>query len=440
MSQSTPTADLTTTTATATPPSAGAQTVQAAPAAVKRSMPMALSILLGILLAALASWLFKTLAWFLLLLYLSFVAATVLEAPVGWLARHHFRRGLAAALVMVTGLVLVLALAAILANGLYNQGLALSDNLQKAPQRINQFVNDLGGRFPALGDRLKSFDIAENVAQSMPSLATIWQNAVFGFSIVSSLVVSFFIVLYMLIDGPSHLQAARGLLPKSSRLEATRMVHNLAKAHRGWALASAINVSSATLLISSGLWLLNVPGALILGFLAGLGELIPNVGPFFGALPAILFTLLMDPKLFPYVLVMFIIVQTLQSYTITPLVLKISVELPVLVTIIAVLVMGALFGLLGILAAIPLVTDMVVFWNYLAAQREKDTTDYDRVNGAANGTRESVPHEPAHPSRFRKLFHRRRPRANPNDVPAPGSGLDRLEKAEQRAKPPAERR
>jgi hypothetical protein len=66
---------------------AAAATLQAAPAAVRRSMPMALSITLGIILAGLLGWFFQTLAWFFLLLYLSFIAATILDAPVGWLKR-----------------------------------------------------------------------------------------------------------------------------------------------------------------------------------------------------------------------------------------------------------------------------------------------------------------------------------------------------------------
>src|SRR5262249_4210390 len=142
MSQSTPSSDLTTEGAdnrspAPDPPPAtpGAQTVQAAPAAVKRSMPMALSILLGILLAALLGWFFQTLIWFILLLYLTLVAAPVLDAPVACLTRHHIRRGLAAAIVMVGGLAIVLTILTLIASGIYNQGVALSDQLQKAPQR-----------------------------------------------------------------------------------------------------------------------------------------------------------------------------------------------------------------------------------------------------------------------------------------------------------------
>ena len=154
----------------------------------------------------------------------------------------------------------------------------------------------------------------------------------------------FFIVLYMLVDGPDHLRALRGVLPKSARLEMTRLFHQIAHAHRGWAVASLANVLSASILTGIGLNLLQVPGAFILGFIAGFGELVPNIGPFIGALPALLITLLVMPEMFIYVALMFVLVQTVQSYTISPQMLRFSIKLPVLVTILSVLVFGLLFG------------------------------------------------------------------------------------------------
>src|SRR6185369_10697103 len=100
------------------------------PAAVKRSLPMALSLCLGILLAALCGWLFYKLTCFFLLLYLSFVAATILEAPVQWLRHLGIRRGLAAVILMVGGLVFVSSVLFLLGSSVYSQVFAVSSNLE----------------------------------------------------------------------------------------------------------------------------------------------------------------------------------------------------------------------------------------------------------------------------------------------------------------------
>lgn len=455
----------------------GSQVITSAPAAVKRSMPMALSIMLGILLAALAGWFFYYLTWFILLLYLSLIAATILEAPVQWLKKHGIRRGFGSVIVMVGGVIILGGVLWVVGNSIYNQTEALSSNLKQAPDRINKTVNELKKRYSfasakkpptrsaaaaasAPADALAAgaapasapqtqmaaasetapataaaddFDVGKAVSGAMPTVKTVFENAMTGVEIISWLVIMYFIVLYMLVDGADHLKTIRCLLPKDSRLEATKLFNEMAQAHRGWALASLSNVASSTILTGTGLWLLGVPGAYVLGFFAGLGELIPNIGPLIGAMPALLLTLIAEPDKFLYVVGMFIIVQTIQSYTISPAVMKFGVELPVLVTIISVLVFGVLFGFLGIMVAIPLVADLVVLWGFISARREKDTTNYDLVNAPPDERRTPMSPDNTPPGRLRKMFRR----GKQTEVAAAGGGgakgIAGLEAAEKRS-------
>ena len=416
-----------------------------APEAVKRSMPMALSIMLGILLAGLAAWFFHNLMWFILVLYVSFVAATILEAPVQWLKKHGIRRGLAAVIVMVVGLVVFGGVVWLVGNGVYNQISAVRSNLEQAPQRIDKTVNGILHHVPgfakqhtatpaasqAVANTVRQdtaaatraletqpatepapgegeFSLGQALRSAMPTTSTLFENAMTGVEMVSWLVIVYFIVLYMVVDGADHLKTLRCLLPKDSRLDATKLFNEMSQAHRGWALASLSNVGSSTILTGTGLYFLGVPGAYVLGFLAGLGELIPNIGPLIGALPALLLTLVADPDKFFYVVGMFIIIQTVQSYTISPMVMRFGVELPVLVTIISVLVFGMLFGFLGVLVAIPLVADMVVLWGFVSARREKDTTNYDMVNAPPDDRRGPLNPDMSPGARLRKLFRARK--------------------------------
>ncbi|MGN6367548.1 MAG: AI-2E family transporter [Phycisphaerae bacterium] len=411
-----------------------AEVVQAAPQAVRRSMPMALSIMLGILLAAVAGIFFYRLTWFILILYLSFIVATILEAPVEWLKKIHIRRSLASVIIMVGGLILLGILLYALGNAIYGQVSSLSTNLEAAPKHINDWVHHFADKHPGIGSRLKEFDINNALAGLAPSVTAVLSNAMNGVETITWLVVMFFLVLYMLLDGADHLKTIRTLLPRHARLDATRLFNDIARAHRGWALASICNVASSSILSGTGLFLLGIPGAYVLGFFAGLGELIPNIGPLICAAPALLFVLLAETDKFIYVAGMFIVVWTIQGYTITPMMMKFSVELPVLVTIIAVLVFGTLFGFLGIFVSIPLVADMVVLWHFYAARREKDTFDYDSVNACPEDRRAPMSPDNTPPSRLRKLF-RRDQRTNPPETAPSGaeSGLARLEKAEDRA-------
>jgi predicted PurR-regulated permease PerM len=448
---------------------AAAATLQAAPAAVRRSMPMALSITLGIILAGLLGWFFQTLAWFFLLIYLSFIAATILDAPVGWLKRHGLRRGFAAVIVMVGGLAIVSAIGYFVATGIYTQMTAVRSNFEQAPKRINDFVNNFRHKLeatkapvagqhsgsgsatapasqPTTAPQSGDIDVTGKIAGFLTDFRSLFSNAMYGVEVITWLVIMYFIVLYMLVDGADHLKALRSILPKHTRLEATRLFQEIARAHRGWALASVLNIISSTILTSTGLWLLGVPGAVILGFFAGLGELIPNIGPVAGAMPAIILTLVAEPDKFLYVVGMFIVVQTIQSYTISPMMLKFSIQMPVLVTIISVLIFATLFGFLGLLVAIPLVADAVVVWNYIEKWREKDTMDYDIINSPA-GDAARVPAAPDNTgaSRLGKLFRRDRRGNVANGVsaspppPTEAAGSGRVEKVEGKGSPPSRR-
>jgi putative permease len=418
--------------ANGTPPTGASDVVRGAPAAVKRSMPMALSIMVGLLLAVAAGVFFYKMTWFILILYLSFIGATVLEAPVHWLTRKGIRRGMASMIVMVGGAIVVAVGTYLIANGVATQGAALTKDLKDAPAKIDAFVAGTSKQFPGLGERLKDFNIGNALSSAAPSLASVFNNAMIGVAAVSWLVIMFFLVLYMLVDGPDHLKTVRSLLPKNIRLDATKLFNDISKAHRGWALASGLNVASSTILTGTGLLILGVPGAFILGFFAGLGELIPNIGPLISALPALLITLLAIPDKFVYVAGMFVVVWTIQGYTISPLMMKFSVALPVLVTIIAVLVFGTLFGVLGILVSIPFVADLVVIWQFAAARREKDCTDYDAVNAVPADCRQAMRANNTEPWRLQKLFRRHMQRKNPGDGQAePRGSFDRMAEREK---------
>ena len=160
----------------------------------------------------------------------------------------------------------------------------------------------------------------------------------------------------------------------------------------------------------------------------------PNIGPLLAALPALLFTLVATQDKFLWVVGMFLVVWTIQGYTISPMMMRFSVALPVLVTIIAVLVFGTLFGILGILVSIPLVADAVVMWQFWAARREKDATDYDAVNNMPAVQRQPMRANNTESWRLQKLFRRNAKRENPGDGRVAATGnMARLEDAEREA-------
>jgi predicted PurR-regulated permease PerM len=103
-----------------------------------------------------------------------------------------------------------------------------------------------------------------------------------------------------------------------------------------------------------------MPLALTLGLLAGLLSFIPNIGPILSFVPAGLLAIPQGFSQVLYVGLLYIGIQTVESYVITPPMQRRMVSLPPALTISAQVILGVLFGFLGLLLATPLAAAVLV--------------------------------------------------------------------------------
>lgn len=115
-----------------------------------------------------------------------------------------------------------------------------------------------------------------------------------------------------------------------------------------------------------GLWILGVKYSLVLGIAAGLFELIPYVGPIFSGSLAVLFALTESVTLGLYALILFIVIQQIESHLLIPTVMGKTTNLNPVIVLVALLMGGKIFGLIGIILAVPLavlVQEMLRDWS-----------------------------------------------------------------------------
>jgi predicted PurR-regulated permease PerM len=106
-------------------------------------------------------------------------------------------------------------------------------------------------------------------------------------------------------------------------------------------------------LVYLGLTLLHLEFALPLAILAGLLEIVPTIGPIVSAIPAVLVAISTSPVLALSVVALYFIIQQLENNLVVPLVMKRSVGLSPLVTILSVMIGARLAGVVGAILAIP---------------------------------------------------------------------------------------
>lgn len=119
------------------------------------------------------------------------------------------------------------------------------------------------------------------------------------------------------------------------------------------------------LTVFSGMYLLGVDYPLVLGLLATLTETIPIIGPIVGAVPAILLALVKSPALAFKVLSFFLIIHQMENHVIVPNVMGHTIDLHPATIIIVLLIGGQLFGIVGMMLAVPVAAILKVIFRHL---------------------------------------------------------------------------
>jgi predicted PurR-regulated permease PerM len=131
-------------------------------------------------------------------------------------------------------------------------------------------------------------------------------------------------------------------------------------------------------LISIGLLFLGIPYALVLGLWVAATSVVPFIGAWLGAIPALILALLGNPTDAIWVALLYLIVQTLEGNVLTPRVQGDAVRVHPIIVLLTVIAVGSLFGIIGVILAVPsLAVGRVLFDFFRARLRFEDRAPTD---------------------------------------------------------------
>jgi len=171
----------------------------------------------------------------------------------------------------------------------------------------------------------------------------------------TAIVVSIIITLYLAFQPQQYYDGFLSLIPSGRQEPVRESLAIAASTLSGWFIGRVSSMVIVGLGTYGALLLLGVPAAFALAMIAGLLSFIPNLGPLLSFIPAGLVALSVSGWMVLYVAVLYVGIQTLESYFITPMIQKKMVDLLPVVVISAQLMFGLWFGLVGVLVAAPLV-------------------------------------------------------------------------------------
>jgi predicted PurR-regulated permease PerM len=184
------------------------------------------------------------------------------------------------------------------------------------------------------------------------------------FSTVFHGVVAAFLVLivgvYVALSPPFYTGALLRLAPAHRRGRYREVLRAVAHALRRWLAGRLVAMALIGTLVSVGLSIIGVPYPLAFGFIAALLEFVPYVGPTASAIPPALVALAQSPVMALLTVGLFVVVQVLENAFVSPMVDHRAVRLGPAVLVSTQVLMGVLFGGLGVLLATPLAVVVVV--------------------------------------------------------------------------------
>jgi predicted PurR-regulated permease PerM len=159
---------------------------------------------------------------------------------------------------------------------------------------------------------------------------------------------------YWTLEGEGVLRTFLRPLASNRRESAQEMLQEIGIRVGGYVRGQgllAITIAVANLIVYL---LIGLPAALAVALLAGVCELIPVIGPTLGAIPAVLVAFAYDPSKVMWVVAASALIQLLENNLLAPRVMHKTVGVNPMVTLLAIVAFGALFGFAGLLLAIPI--------------------------------------------------------------------------------------
>lgn len=293
----------------------------------------------------------------LLLVFSAIVIAVALNRLVRVFQRFRIKRGIAIflsvslVLLLLAGFFIVVVPPFLeqlqeLAN-LAPQGLerlrSLASWLQELiPEQVVQDLRNWGG----FTQQLRSL-----MVRLFGNFLTLFSNSL---GIILNVLVVLVLTIMLLATPAPYRQGFTLLFPASYRPRTEEILQQCEVSLGGWVTGTLFNMVVIAVLNGIALLILQVPLANANGVLSGVLTFIPNIGPTLSTIPPILLALLDSPGKAVAVLVVYIIIQALESNVLTPLIMKREVSLLPAVTLASQLIFASFFGFLGLFLALPL--------------------------------------------------------------------------------------
>jgi len=288
----------------------------------------------------------------LVLIGVAFFLALGLEPAASWFVNRGLRRWLATTLVFV---IFLAALGAFVAAAIPPLAQQAGDLVQQVPHYLQQ-VQDHSSAIGRLNDR---FHLQQRVTDAINSSGGSALNGVVSagtaiFGALADSLIAIILTVYFLVDMPRIRTTIYRLVPHTRRPRAILLGDEVFSKVGAYVLGNVlISVITGA---ATFIWLIvfGVPYPLLLAIFVAVLDLVPIVGSTIAGVVVAAVALTVSLPVCIATIAFFVVFRLVEDYLLTPRIIGRAVKVPALITVVAVLVGGALLGIVGALVAIPI--------------------------------------------------------------------------------------
>ena len=309
---------------------------------------------------ALGFWLLYRFNQVVFILFVAILMGTVIRPAVAWLHRRGLPRIAGVILVYFLLFALLVGFVLLLVPLIVEQGTTIAAAVPGYYQSLrewmvnnpNQLIMRLGEFLPATLPSLQPVlqtgpEMMDSAGQAL-GYVTLMARILFIATVI--LVLTF----HWTLDGPQAIRSLLLLFPRGQRASTRELVSAMETKVGSFIAGQGVLCLVIGIMALVAYLLIGLPNALVLALVAGVMEAVPMVGPLLGAIPAALVALSIAPGKLVWVIVATVVIQQLENNLLVPRVMRKAVGVNPFVSLLAVFAFGSLFGIAGVLMAIPM--------------------------------------------------------------------------------------
>lgn len=293
----------------------------------------------------------------ILLLLLALILASAMEPLVDYLHSKKIPRGLSVIMVYFVVIGAAVLVVYLMIPPVLDQYKILKSNLSS--EQYTQALNTQIGGYSLQNFFKDLFSDSGNGNSVVQNTFGVFNGAL---DVVAVLVISF----YLVAEQKGMKSFVSSLIPAHHHEFTLGLITKIQHKMGLWVIGQIIISFGIFIFTYIGLLLLHVPYALVLALLSGLFEVVPYIGPFISAIPAIFIAFIVSPSLALWVAVLYLLVHEVEGYVLVPKIMEKTVGQSPLLTLLALLIGYQLAGIVGLIISVPLSTALTVtvqeFW------------------------------------------------------------------------------